>query len=233
MRCVFPYFKNDSFHIQIQHVVAPILLMLISFIHTLHDAALNLLCIWDRHLYSGFSSHLILKEEFPAILWQKLQHAVFECGSFQKWRYNFDIKHGKKPLFFHKLYRHRTGFSEYVLRRYDSKQMALGEPKHALWQSLDTLPPLLLMLISFIHTLLDAALNLFCIWDRHLYSGFSSHLILKEEFPAILWQKKIIGGVCGNNRFHKSGDIILTLNMVKSYFSFTSYTDIVQIFQNF
>ena len=21
MRCVFPYFKNDSFHIQIQHVV--------------------------------------------------------------------------------------------------------------------------------------------------------------------------------------------------------------------
>ena len=38
----------------------------------------------------------------------------------------------KKPLFFHKLYRHCTGFSEYVLRRYDSKQMALGEPKHAL-----------------------------------------------------------------------------------------------------
>jgi hypothetical protein len=32
-------------------------------------------------LYSGFSSHLILKEEFPAILWQKLQHAVFVCGS--------------------------------------------------------------------------------------------------------------------------------------------------------
>ena len=44
--------------------------------------------------------------------------------------------------------------------------------------------------------------------------------------------KKIIGGVCGNNRFHKSGDIILTLNMVKSYFSFTSYTDIVQVFQS-
>ena len=44
--------------------------------------------------------------------------------------------------------------------------------------------------------------------------------------------KKIIGGVCGNNRFHKSGDIILTLNMVKSYFSFTSYTDIAQIFQS-
>jgi hypothetical protein len=59
----------------------PILLMLISFIHTLHDAALNLFCIWDRHLYSGFSSHLILKEQFPAILWQKLQHAVFVCGS--------------------------------------------------------------------------------------------------------------------------------------------------------
>ena len=30
-----------------------------------------------------------------------------------------------------------------------------------------TLPPILLMLISFIHTLHDAALNLFCIWDRH------------------------------------------------------------------
>ena len=44
--------------------------------------------------------------------------------------------------------------------------------------------------------------------------------------------KKIIGGVCGNNRFHKSGDLILTLNMVKSYFSFTSYTDIVQVFQS-
>ena len=44
--------------------------------------------------------------------------------------------------------------------------------------------------------------------------------------------KKIIGGICGNNRFHKSGDLILTLNMVKSYFSFTSYTDIVQIFQS-
>ena len=41
--------------------------MLISFIHTLHDAALNLFCVWDRHLYSGFSGHLILKEEFPAI----------------------------------------------------------------------------------------------------------------------------------------------------------------------
>ena len=51
-------------------------------------------------------------------------------------RYNFDIKHGKKPLFFHKLYRHCTGFSEYVLGRHDSKQMAFGEPKHALWQSL-------------------------------------------------------------------------------------------------
>ena len=36
----------------------------------------------------------------------------------------------------------------------------------------------------------------------------------------------------GNNRFHKSGDIILTLNMVKSHFSFTSYTDIVQVFQS-
>ena len=44
--------------------------------------------------------------------------------------------------------------------------------------------------------------------------------------------KKIIGGVCSNNRFHKSGDLILTLNMVKSYFSFTSYTDIAQIFQS-
>ena len=44
--------------------------------------------------------------------------------------------------------------------------------------------------------------------------------------------KKIIGGICGNNRFHKSGDLILTLNMVKSYFSFTSYTDIAQIFQS-
>jgi hypothetical protein len=44
--------------------------------------------------------------------------------------------------------------------------------------------------------------------------------------------KQIIGGVCGNNRFHKSGDIILTLNMVKSHFSFISYTDIVQIFQS-
>ena len=37
---------------------------------------------------------------------------------------------------------------------------------------------------------------------------------------------------CGNNRFHKSGDIILTLNMVKSHFSFISYTDIVQVFQS-
>ena len=58
-----------------------------------------------------------------------------------KWRYNFDIKHGKikKPLFFDKLYRHCTGFSEYVPRRYDSKQMALGEPKHVLWQSLESI----------------------------------------------------------------------------------------------
>ena len=39
----------------------------------------------------------------------------------------------KKLLFFHKLYRHCTDFSEYVLNRYDSKQMALGEPNHALW----------------------------------------------------------------------------------------------------
>jgi ABC-type arginine/histidine transport system permease subunit len=37
--------------------------------------------IQTQVLYSGFSSHLILKEEFPAILWQKLQHAVFVCGS--------------------------------------------------------------------------------------------------------------------------------------------------------
>jgi hypothetical protein len=42
----------------------------------------------------------------------------------------------------------------------------------------------------------------------------------------------MIGGVCDNNRFHKSGDIILTLNMVKSHFSFISYTDIVQVFQS-
>jgi hypothetical protein len=37
---------------------------------------------------------------------------------------------------------------------------------------------------------------------------------------------KIIGGVCGNNRFHKSGDIILTLSMVKlkSHFSLISCT---------
>ena len=38
-----------------------------------------------------------------------------------------------KSHFFHKLYRHCTCFSEYVLRRYDGKQMALGEPNHALW----------------------------------------------------------------------------------------------------
>jgi hypothetical protein len=42
----------------------------------------------------------------------------------------------------------------------------------------------------------------------------------------------VLGGVYGNNRFHKSGDIILTLNMVKSHFSFISYTDIVQVFQS-
>ena len=33
----------------------------IFYTHKLHDGALNLFCIWDRHLYSGFSSHLILK----------------------------------------------------------------------------------------------------------------------------------------------------------------------------
>ena len=44
----------------------------------------------------------------------------------------------KKLLFFHKLYRHCTDFSEYVLNRYDSKQMALGEPNRALWQSLES-----------------------------------------------------------------------------------------------
>ena len=48
-------------------------------------------------------------------------------------------------------------------------------------------------------------------------------LIIKWDQPVSSLQKKIIGGVCGNNRFHKSGDLILTLNMVKSYFSFTSY----------
>ena len=58
-----------------------------------------------------------------------------------------------------------------------------------------TLPPILLMSISFIHTL-HAPLNLFCIWDRHLYSGFSSHLILKEQFPAILWQKTTTCCIC-------------------------------------
>jgi hypothetical protein len=31
---------------------------------------------------------------------------------------------------------------------------------------------------------------------------------------------------CGNNRFHKSGDLILILNMVKSHFSFISCTDV-------
>jgi hypothetical protein len=35
---------------------------------------------FGQKVYSGFSSHLILKEEFPAILWQNLQHAVFVCG---------------------------------------------------------------------------------------------------------------------------------------------------------
>jgi hypothetical protein len=28
------------------------------------------------------AGHLILKQQFPAILWQKLQHAVFVYGSF-------------------------------------------------------------------------------------------------------------------------------------------------------
>ena len=43
---------------------------------------------------------------------------------------------------------------------------------------------------------------------------------------------KCLAFVCGNNRCHKSGVIILTLNMVKSHFSFISCADIVQVFQS-
>ena len=50
--------------------------------------------------------------------------------------------------------------------------------------------------------------------------------------PASVQPTKKLLEESGNNRFHKSGDLILTLNMVKSYFSFTSYTDIVQVFQS-
>jgi hypothetical protein len=52
-------------------------------------------------------------------------------------------------------------------------------------------------------------------------------LIIKWNQPT----KKLLEE-SGNNRFHKSGNIILTLNMVKSHFSFISYTDIVQVFQS-
>ena len=50
--------------------------------------------------------------------------------------------------------------------------------------------------------------------------------------PASVQPTKKLLEESGNNRFHKSGDIILTLNMVKSHFSFISYTDIVQVFQS-
>jgi hypothetical protein len=53
-----------------------------------------------------------------------------------KLRYNFDIKHSKKPLFIHKLYRHCTGFSERIATWYDSKKWPLENRRHVIWQSL-------------------------------------------------------------------------------------------------
>jgi hypothetical protein len=61
-----------------------------------------------------------------------------------------------------------------------------------------TLPPILLMLISFIHTLHDAALNLFCIWDTLIFWLFkpfnfkrrvSSHFVTKTTTCCIcMWK---------------------------------------------
>jgi hypothetical protein len=50
--------------------------------------------------------------------------------------------------------------------------------------------------------------------------------------PASVQPTKKLLEESGNNRFHKSGDIILTLSMVKSHFSFISYTAIVQVFKS-
>jgi hypothetical protein len=50
--------------------------------------------------------------------------------------------------------------------------------------------------------------------------------------PASVQPTKELLEESGNNRFHKSGDIILTLSMVKSHFSFISYTAIVQVFKS-
>ena len=47
------------------------------------------------------------------------------------------------------------------------------------------------------------------------------------EPPSVQPTKKLLEE-SGNSRFHKSGDIILTFNMVKSHFSFINCTDIVQ-----
>jgi hypothetical protein len=69
-----------------------------------------------------------------------------------------------KSHFFHKLYRHCTGFSEYVLRQYDSKQMALGEPKHALWQ----------------------------FWNPSIFDGINQKKDKKEDIYVLLFDESLI-----------------------------------------
>ena len=66
-----------------------------------------------------------------------------------------------------KLYRHCTGFSEYVPRRYDSKQMALGEPKHVLWQS-------------------------FTLWNPSIFDGINQKNDKKEDIYVLLFDESLI-----------------------------------------
>jgi hypothetical protein len=75
-----------------------------------------------------------------------------------------------------------------------------------------------------------------CIWVYKklsiINSTLGSHLCQRDLNYHQNGSGPLDNETIGNNRFHKSGDLVLTLNMVKSYFSFTSYTDIVQIFQS-
>ena len=148
----------------------PILLMLISFIHTLHDAALNLFCIWDRRLYSGFSSHQVnLKRRVSSHFVAKTTICCI-C----MWKLSF-LKYGNTHLI--------------SIRKIMMFSVPLGSSSRAVFH------PYSKYKIPFDQTSLWVCSRYFPHPTIFLYSGLSNHLIWKWQLPDILKAKSTFSDI--------------------------------------
>ena len=163
----------------------PILLMLISFIHTLHDAALNLFCIWDRHLYSGFSRHLWFN-----VKRRVSSHFVAKTTTFCicMWKLSF-IKYGNTHLTSELYYKIGRWF---IFRKIMFSVPWLW-PVWALLQGL--FHPYSKNKIVFDQMSLLLCYHYFPHPVIFLYSGLSNHLIWKWQLPDILKAKSTFSNI--------------------------------------